>query len=557
MKRLLFVLALFSGTLAWGHKVRDLDITVELARDGSARVIQCWNVEAGSNGTEWFIPVSNLGPMTIGDLQVYEGGAAYENLGDSWDVDRSRSWKERKCGIVRKADGGAELCWGLGAASKHLWETRFRLTGLVQSYDDADAFNFMFVNPGMNEPPQHVRLTIVPAFDCPGWTYDNTRVWAFGFDGEINVLGGKVVAETHTAFGSKSKMIAMVRFEKGLFEPAVVVGGPVQPLIDRALKGSSYGQEEEEEIGRFGKIMLGFVALLFLGGAAFLFYLIGALILGYRYSRKIYGQHKIDSWSSEVPLDGNLLAAEYLLVKGERFGSVFSPEHIIGAYFLRWVMEGKLRVEPDNKDLKRVNLLFLSESIEADPLEAELYEMARAASGDNLLLEKGEFEKWSKKNYKKMTGWPDRAVEQGKEWFRKKGYFVKDGECTPEGAARARGLIEYRNYLKEFVRGAGRSGVADVARLKDALVYAQFFGMAKDAAKQMQKLYPSQYAMMANELGMNDRMFLYWILWNHRMSTRSFAQAAAKAGSASGTGGHASFGGGGGFSGGGFGGGGR
>ena len=374
MKRLLFPLAvalgLLSGAAASAHKVRDLDITVELSRDGSARVTQCWNVEAGSNGTEWYIPVSNLGPMTIGDLQVYEGGAAYENLGDSWDVDRSRSWKERKCGIVRKSDGGAELCWGLGAAGKHLWEARFRLTGLVQAYDDADAFNFMFVNPGMNEPPKHVRLTIVPAFDCPGWTCDNTRVWAFGFDGEINVLGGKVVAETHAAFDSKSRMIAMVRFEKGLFEPAVAVGGPVQALMDRALKGSSYGQEEEEEIPTVGKILLGLVALVFLGGIGFVFYMILALILGYRYSRKIYGQHKIDSWSSEVPLEGNLLAAEYLLVKGERFGSVFSPEHIIGAFFLRWVMDGKVRVEPDNKDLKRVNLLFLSETIEADPLEA-------------------------------------------------------------------------------------------------------------------------------------------------------------------------------------------
>ena len=91
--------------------IRDVDIRVELSRDGSAWVTQRWEAEAGGSGTEFYIPVGNLGPMTIGQLSVSENGVPYESLEDNWDVDRDRSYKAGKCGIVRKKDG-VELCWG-------------------------------------------------------------------------------------------------------------------------------------------------------------------------------------------------------------------------------------------------------------------------------------------------------------------------------------------------------------------------------------------------------------------------------------------------------------
>ena len=179
MKRLLTVILAavlcLSAAAESIRTIRNVDTRVELYPDGSAWVTQVWDAEAGNSGTEFYIPIGNLGPMTISDLQVSEDGVAYESLGDHWDVDRGRDFKTHKCGIVRK-NHGVELCWGLGEKGNHVWTTRYFLTGLVQGYDDADAFNYMFVNRGMNPAPDHARVTIVPAFECPEWTYDNTRV---------------------------------------------------------------------------------------------------------------------------------------------------------------------------------------------------------------------------------------------------------------------------------------------------------------------------------------------------------------------------------------------
>ena len=118
MKRL--ILTVCAAVLCWSAaaqailKISDVDTRVMLEEDGSAWVTQVWKAHAGSSGTEFYIPVDNLGRMTIGELSVWENGQEYESRGDHWDVDRSRDWKTGKCGIVRKR-GGAELCWGLGA----------------------------------------------------------------------------------------------------------------------------------------------------------------------------------------------------------------------------------------------------------------------------------------------------------------------------------------------------------------------------------------------------------------------------------------------------------
>ena len=534
------------------REIRDVNTVVKLEQDGSAWVTQTWEAEAGSSGTEFYIPIGNLGPMTVSRLSVSENGVAYESLGEDWDVDRSRSWKTGKCGIVPKHNG-VELCWGLGETGWHTWTIRYRLTGLVQAYDDADAFNYMFVNKGMDPAPEHAKVTIEPAFECPGWVVNNPRVWAFGFYGDINVVDGTVVAETSESMGYSSGLITVVAFDKGVFQPQIEAGGPVQDMIDRALEDSSYGEEEEE----WPLILFGLCfVLLFVGGIAVAIWAAIASARGYKWKASLFGKKKIEGWYRDVPLEGNLLASYYLLAKGNRFGMGAPANNLIGALFLRWIMEGKLLVQPDPKSEKRVNLLFKAENGSEDDVENDVFLWARASSGDNLLLERGEFEKWSTKNYKKMTAWPDRASARGKSWFRKKGYFKAEGICTEEGAVQACHLIEFQNFLKDFTLSGERSA-PEVGLWKEYLIFAQLFGIADKVAKQFQKLYPAAFEQLAQQSGLDAHTFLFAMNWTNNISAHAVSNASSRAGSVSGGGGHSSFGGGGGFSGGGFGGGGR
>ena len=555
MKRFfLTVLAVLAGTLCvYAQRLRDIDIRAELLPDGSARITQVWDATV-VDGTEMYIPISNLGKMTVTDFSVSENGQPYVNEGRRWDVDRNLSAKAGRCGIIDKHNG-VELCWGKTSFGDHVWTVEFTVTGLVQSFTDADGFNFMLVNPGFDAPAEHVKVTLVNATGGPQWTYDNTRVWGFGSYGDIDVKDGQVVYESSEPFSYNSSVITLVRFEKGLFSPAVSRDMSFDELKEKAMEGSSYSENNE----KLGKWIMAFFALIF-GGSIFAMIRAAVLsALGYKYKKSMYGKTKITEWYREAPMDGNLFASSFVLDNGWRFPSgQNSSRGLIGAFFLRWILDGKVKVEQDLKNTKRVNLDFSQEPDFQDDVELALYNMAREASGLNLLLESGEFEKWSERNFKKVTAWPTRAKARGQGYMQDKHYFLHGTTTNEEGAREASRVVEFKNFLNDFTLSKER-GAVEVGLWKDYLVFAQLYGIADKVATQFQKLFPKEFQEISQTVGVDPTVMMRTIRVTNNMSASAINQAVAKqqAGSFKGMGGHTSFGGGGGFSGGGFGGGGR
>jgi len=553
MKRLIVsVLAVLAGTLAvHAQAIRDIDIRAELAPDGSARITQVWDVSV-VDGTEWYVPVENLGKMSVTDFSVSENGRPFINEGRRWDVDRSLEEKAGRCGIVEKRNG-VELCWGQGSYGPHVWTAQFTATGLVQSFTDADGFNFQFVNPGLLAPPQHVKVTIVNGTGGPAWTYDNTRVWGFGSYGDISVTDGQIVYESLEPFSFNSSVIALVRFEKGLFSPAVSRDMSFDELKEKALEGSSYGEKDPGET--FFKWLIG---ILF--GAGLIAAIRAAVLqaLGYKYKKSMYGKTKITEWYRDTPMNGNLFASSYVLDNGWRFSGPASAKNLIGALFLRWILDGKVKVKQDPDKPKRVNLAFTPGLEFEDDVEGDLYRMAVEASGGNLLLESGEFEKWSEKHYKQFMAWPDRAKARGKSFMNGKHFFQHGSTTNADGAKEACHVVEFKNFLQDFTLSKER-GASEVGLWKNYLVFAQLFGIADKVAGQFQKLYPKEFQEVAETAGVDPNVMMRTIHLNNAMTTSAMTRAVSKyqAGSIKGTGGHTSFGGGGGFSGGGFGGGSR
>ena len=549
---LLCALAVLAGSwVVHAQSIYDLDIRVDLAQDGSARITQVWDVNV-VKGTEWYIPIDNLGEMYVTDLSVSENGQPFISEGTRWNVDRSLDQKAGRCGIVEKRNG-VELCWGQGSYGPHVWTAEFTVYGLVQSFTDADGFNFMFVNPGLAAPPQHVKVTIVNAADGPEWTYDNTLVWGFGSYGDINVVDGAIVYESLEPFSYNSSVIALARFEKGIFQPEVSRDMSFEELKEKAMDGSSYGGSDRELT-----FMLWLFGLLFGGG---LIAAIRAAILqalGYKYKKSMYGKTKITEWYREAPLGGNLFASSFVLDNGWRFAGPASSKNLIGALFLRWILDGKVRVQPDPNKAKRVNMAFTPGLEFEDDVEGSLYRMVVEASGGNFLLESGEFEKWSERHYKRFLAWSEWAKARGRSVLHEKNYLLSGSNTNLVGAQEACHVVEFKNFLNDFTLSKER-GAVEVGLWKDYLVFAQLYGIADKVAEQFQKLYPKEFQELSQSVGVNPTEMMRTIRLNNMTTTSAMNRAVGKyqAGSIKGTGGHTSFGGGGGFSGGGFGGGSR
>ena len=537
MKKILSVFALLflvASTLT-AQEIRDIDETVVLRKDGSARITQVWDVNAAS-GTEFYLPFDHLGPMTIDDLTVSENGESFIAEGDGWDTDRTREEKRGRCGIVRKSGGGVELCWGLGSLGDHVWTVSYTVKGLVMRMGEKyDGLYFSFVNPGLFAPPQHVKVMLRNETGGPEWTTENVKVWGFRSEGDIWVEDGAIRAESTEPFGYNSAMTVLVRFDQGLFEPAVTYEKDFEKVQQMAFEGSDY----KTKMSFWDKVKLvlgGLVALIMLllspiGLAtiailAWLYLWITSL-LGYKYKKSIFGQSKITGWYHDVPLEGNIPAAYYALTKGHRMDSVGAPDlsnNLIGAYFLRWVMDGKVRVLPDPEKAERVNLSFEKEAHFQEAFENDLYKMVREASGENLILEAGELEKWSKKSFRRISNLPDRAKTCGRKWFQDKHYMVKNDHCNETGQEQARHLVEFKNFLEDFTLHKERRSV-EVTLWKDYLVFGALFGIADMVAKEFQKLYPAQFTEFTQASGLNGTSFYNVMSMSNSISAAAMRNA--------------------------------
>lgn len=557
MKKLItFLLILFSGlSVALAQQIRDVDETVVLLRDGSARVTQVWDVQTAS-GTEFYLPFENLGPMAISDLSVSEGGVQFVSEEDGWDTDRSRDAKRGRCGIVRKS-GGVELCWGFGDYGDHRWTVSYTIRGLVMQMGDYAGLYFTFVNPGLMASPQHVRVRLVNQTGGPEWTSDNVKVWGFRSESEIYVEEGAVRAESMAPFGPEDEMTVLIRFDDGLFAPEVQYEKSFDEIQKMAFKGSDY--PEKTPVGDIIWIVVGCLGLLLftpfgwalLAIVLSIYYGISYYLLGRKYKKSIFGQARIKGWYREIPLKGSISAAYYVLDSGSALWSGKYDNNLLAAYFLRWVLRGKVGLETDPKNKSRVNLRLEHNASFDDAFESDLYKMIYEASGDNHLLEAGELEKYARKSFKKVSDIPSREKARGRRWFEDRSLVLGTNQLNAEGQQKARQLIEFKNFLEAFTLSAER-GAIEVTLWEDYLVFAALFGIADKVAKQFEKLYPAQFREFSDATGMHGMQLGTLASLSHDLSAAALRNAAlekaARSTSSGGGGSSRSSGGGGSFS---------
>ena len=548
MKRTVFILLTLLLPLALqAQEIRDMDIRVEVGRDGSATVTTDWDVTV-VNGTEWYIPIENLGPMKVMSLKVSENGKTFVDEEFNWNSGRSLEQKAGRSGLVRKTDG-VELCWGQGSLGDHKGRSVVKMTGLVQGMTDYDGFNFQLVNTQMVAGPGHVKVTIENNTGGPQWTSANTKVWAFGFRGSIYVIDGAVVAETRKPMSKRNHVTLMVRFDKGMFAPEVTKNSSFAAMEKTAKKGSSYNILSDTKA--WGPYLLG------AGILALLIWILGAFATGNKYRKKLFGTRKIEGWCRDIPLGGNLLAAFYVMDGSRRFYLDGNKYHrnLMGAVFLKWMLEGKASV---HKGWSKRNVkLALRRDVEIEnPVEAELYEMCLAAAGRDLILTPREFKRWSRWHYETIKDWPYRARGKGRSYLLRKGFIDKRDRGTETGFGPLKEVIEFKNFLKDFTILNQREA-PEVHLWNQYLIYAALFGVADKVSKQMKKLYPTEYTEYSQDHLLDGITMMALGYLVQKLADAGMRAAAKQSARESGEGGSSSVGGGGGHSGGGVGGGSR
>lgn len=513
-------------------------VLAELQPDGSALISEQWDIDVVS-GTEMYLKRGNLSDIVISDFSVSENGIEFVNEG-IWDYRRSIDGKAGRCGVI---DDGkeCELCWGIGSYGHHSFNIRYRMSNAVKSMDDYDKLHLQFVSPGINPVPESVKVEIQAPVPLNG---DNTRLWGFGFEGTTSLNDdGRAVFETTAPLGQDGSVIVLLRFDKGIFSSRSIERDSFEDTLSKALEGSSFDDDRE------GSIWDILAPLIF-----FILFISGSLIISgaVRKARKeqVLGCNEKDiKWYRDIPCDGDILGADYILKSLGEGGR----DTIASAMILRMIDKDIIRVSNDARGNIEMSFNPSADQSVLSPSEAGLLEMMKEASGRDLVLQKNEFKRWSTNHNAAVARWASSLKDEGKRHL-EEAKLLTAGKFNKKGQQTARNLVGFRNFLNDFTLIRERYS-KEVGLWRDLLIFGALFGIAEKVAGELKEINPQAF----EEVFAGDSDTTLRTLRNVRYMADSITNAKAlhsgTGASRGGFGGVSSFGGGRGFSGGGFGGG--
>lgn len=511
-----------------------ISVFVQLQSDGSAVFTENWDIDV-TEGTEMYLVRDNLGDIEIADYQVFDNGEPMLFL-DDWDSGLPREEKSGRYGVVSKKNG-CELCWGVGEYGHHNFTVKYLMTNAVKGLNDYDMLHMQLVNPGLSPIPDSIDVEISAPEPL---TEYNTRLWGFGYEGNVSLSSDGTARFVPTEFGRHSSVIVLLRFEKHIFSPTSIRNRNFEDVLEEALEGSSFQDDSDDLAG-------GLFALFFvLFGIGFMW----LVKFGRRLNqRRILGMtYKDVEWCREIPFEGDILQSNHVL---SSLGMT-DKGSVAAAFILRMIGNGQLIASKDERDNIELSFNDSTDLSSLSESESQLYSMMREASGSDMILQKNEFSRWSKRHLRTISKWVDRVEEEGRQRAGQAG-TVSRGRFTPEGQTRARKMVGFRKYLDDFTLLSERSS-REAVLWKEYLVFAALFGISEKVMKELKEIDPEKFREIMNY----DYGTVYQTIYISRTLGSAITNASnlEKAGrSRGGFGGTASFGGGGGFSGGGFGGG--
>lgn len=466
-------------------------INVKINKDGSADIESIMDFKP-TKGTEYYIPIENLGKSEIKDFKVSEilngKEIQYESLGFGWNTKASRAQKAKKSGVV-KTKKGVELCFGFGEYKRNTFVLRYKVTNFVKLLNDSDMIFWKFVNDSLSAPPQ--KVSVIISKEDGKFDNTNSKIWAFGNKGKIEFIDGKIVFKTLEGLRSSNYVTILTQLNKGEIISGEKINKDFSYYKDMAFKGSQYKKTTKQSAFSFKKLykLLYILAII-------------PLLRGSFKSKRIKGGYKKGDFKGEYYRD--IPEKEWWqlshILKCAGFDGA---ESIIRAYFLKWIQGKVLIPMTEEKGFifkKEVLSLKINNKIEYDfetTVERKLFSMVEKAARDDEILQENEFTSYLKKenNQSAFKSLQESMKQDSLSYARKYDLLEMNekGKWTykynEKGKKFTEHLIKYYNYLKDFSLLSERE-VSEIKVWKDLLIYATLFDVADEVEKQLKKLSP-------------------------------------------------------------------
>lgn len=514
------------------NQLQSMEIEVELQEDGSGVVTENRQMRM-DDGTELYIVLDELQDSQLLDFSV----SGFEEV-EEWDSDASQEEKAGKYGVI-ETGSGLELVWGIGEYGDNNYEVTYTLSNLVRELNDGQALLWNF-DTFSDIPAENLTLDITGP---EPFTEDNIRFWGFGFDGDIQLRNGRVVWEAFEEVDNNNDVTVLLQFPPGLFNTQASVDMTLEEQREMAMDGSAYNDEQTSDTVPI--LIISGVALAGLGaGGTALVYSsklkkakeeAGAMRTGNARMKANEGRIY-----NGIPFTGKDLAGiAYFLQEIDKgyFEDYFS------AYLLKWVEEGRIRIETTGEDPRSdedyettIELFDYEEErqkysrsfkeytediqmYEEDTYENGLWLMLLEAADRTGFLTDDRMRRWAKKHAKEVEVYAGYLVDYSKDYLEKNGYLSfreitvwgthhEVAVAAPKGEELFDRLVQFDNYLEE-VELAGFQNETSRLSFEELLLWSVLFYRREEITDQFEDMLSEPSSMYYPE----DQFIYYYWYW--------------------------------------------
>ncbi|OKL47938.1 hypothetical protein BSR29_05510 [Boudabousia liubingyangii] len=491
---------------AWADRnLRDLQVTVEIAPNGSAHFTEEWTVFEDGTGTEVFKRLGRLPrTMEIIDYKVSEDGTPY-TFEPKWRP--SATWEEKyqKYGIV-KGFNKIELGWGRGKMGVHTYKMEYTVTNFIMNLKDAQVINWQFLNDHLSARPQRYQYVIKSPKFGPE-TVEEIHV--YGNDPHRTYQNNQILLKNDHRLLEVEYLVLLAKLPAGTFDTKTNVNQTYLETLE-----ISNTTDPDEDI--FTKLLPWSWDILTALGAASV--LIGIHIRSKFVSKRqtaesarrketlLPNTFKETNIYPQVPKDTPEMIWQMALLADDHIHGTRMKKHLLTAYVLKWILEGRVKVAGSKTQAAR----GIIEGLQLDPAqlkqmdhaEGTLYKLLLDASDSEHILETYDLREFCQRHPKRWPNSTSGLADRGKVLLSTRslseevplgGSFkkAKIERLSQQGALHYQQALGFKNYLAQSTLINERE-VAEVHLWKQYLIYGALFDLTKTVYQQLKKIMPEE-----------------------------------------------------------------
>ncbi|MCC5889978.1 MAG: DUF2207 domain-containing protein [Alkalibacterium sp.] len=499
---ILWLISLFFGSVVFaapaearGNTLHELNVEVRLLENGTGIITEYRDMTM-EEGTELFISIEEVEGLEVVDFSVTDMTEQ-----EDWDSDQSREEKADTYGMI-DTPSGKELVWGIGDYGRQLYEVSYTISNVVRQLDDGQSMHWNFNTFG-SIPPESMTIEITGPFHFAG---DTTRIYGFGYDGQIELSDGRVESATQSPLSPNQPVSVIVHFLDNPFLVSYYENRSLDSVVEEAREVPADGN---------GEGINGTIVTLIVSSVGAGVFLIAWLLIKVEQLKKDKG--KIPNSNEQrkrnkgmaftgIPYDDGSITDIAFLLRLLQKGSF---EHYFFAFLMKWAKEKSLIIEEEKSSKKQqAKLTFLPDAfsqhrnnaLNSSQVEEELWKTLVDASDENNQMSSKEMKKWAEKQAESLADLDRKLMEESKNTLINEGFIKEETASfftlrlpfiaiTKKGQKLYDQLTQFENHLSDLTKDKSLT-YRQLIPEESFLIWAGLYGKEEEVFGLIETLLP-------------------------------------------------------------------